>query len=631
MRILETTADPARAEPDRPRPGPPPAGTGRALARAEETALWSGFAGARDAGEFCRSWLGLQCRDVPGAVAGLLLLQEAAGRYTPAAVWPERRDVQHLAGTAQDALTRRSGVVTEVEGGRSLVAYPIEAGGALHGVVVVEVQGQSREALLAGLRRLHWGAGWLETLFRRREAEADRARIARMDTTLDLLAVAAEHAGQREAGTAVATSLATRLGCSRVSFGLARRGGIRLAAISHQAIFREQVQIVDAIENAMEEALDQDAAVAFPAAPATASRIAVAQTELARLAGAGAVLSVPLASAGRPVGVLTLERDGALAFTDDEIGQVNAVAVALGPLVAARARAERLVAGSLVDAGGKAAAALVGPRRPGLKLLAAALVAVVAWLALARDEMRVGARTALEATVQRAAIAPFDGFVASAPARAGDTVREGQVLATLDDRELRLEAARWRAEREQQALKYGEALGKQDRAQARILAAQVRQAEAQLALVEGKIERATIRAPFAGLVVSGDLSQSLGAPVETGKVLFEVAPLEGFRAVLQVEERDLTYLHEGQTGALRLAGRASEPIPARVTRITPVATAQDGRNTYRAEAVLEPAPAWVRPGMEGVVRVGVGERPLLWIWTRTLVDWVRLTLWTWLP
>jgi putative peptide zinc metalloprotease protein len=57
--------------------------------------------------------------------------------------------------------------------------------------------------------------------------------------------------------------------------------------------------------------------------------------------------------------------------------------------------------------------------------------------------------------------------------------------------------------------------------------------------VDEHLERAQLRAPFESLVVSGDLSQSIGVPVERGKVLFEVAPLEAYRVILEVDERDI--------------------------------------------------------------------------------------------
>jgi hypothetical protein len=39
----------------------------------------------------------------------------------------------------------------------------------------------------------------------------------------------------------------------------------------------------------------------------------------------------------------------------------------------------------------------------------------------------------------------------------------------------------------------------------------------------------------------------------------------------------------------------------------------------------------LRPGMEGVGKVAIGERRLIWIWTHKLIDWVRLAFWSWMP
>ena len=73
------------------------------------------------------------------------------------------------------------------------------------------------------------------------------------------------------------------------------------------------------------------------------------------------------------------------------------------------------------------------------------------------------------------------------------------------------------------------------------MTAQLEQARAQVARVEEQLGRTTVTAPFDGVVVSGDLSQNLGAPVERGTILFEVAPLSEFRLVLKVDERDVAY------------------------------------------------------------------------------------------
>jgi hypothetical protein len=58
---------------------------------------------------------------------------------------------------------------------------------------------------------------------------------------------------------------------------------------------------------------------------------------------------------------------------------------------------------------------------------------------------------------------------------------------------------------------------------------------------------------------------------------------------------------------------------------------EPGEPVFRVEAELvDEAPA-LRPGMEGIAKVTVGERRRWWIWTHALTDWLRLQLWRWLP
>jgi multidrug efflux pump subunit AcrA (membrane-fusion protein) len=163
------------------------------------------------------------------------------------------------------------------------------------------------------------------------------------------------------------------------------------------------------------------------------------------------------------------------------------------------------------------------------------------------------------------------------------------------------------------------------------MVAQIGQSQARVSLIEEKLARASVVAPFDAVVVSGDLSQQLGAPVEQGKVLFELAPLDAYRVILNVDERDIAQISRGQRGELALSGIPYEPLRFEVTQITPVSTSQDGRNFFRVEARIEGTSERLRPGMQGVGKVLVGERKLIWIWTRGLVDWLHLSVWKWMP
>ena len=195
-----------------------------------------------------------------------------------------------------------------------------------------------------------------------------------------------------------------------------------------------------------------------------------------------------------------------------------------------------------------------------------------------------------------------------------------------------LERIRIVSQREQYTKQFREAMGKRERAQVAIVSAQIAQAEAQLALVEEQLARTALAAPFDGVIVSGDLSQKLGAPVERGQVLFEVAPLEDYRVVLHVDERDIAHVAEGQSGELTVTSMPGERFAFKVRSITPVNVAKEGRNLYRVEAVIaQDARSRLRPGMEGVGKISIEERKLVWIWTHGLTDWVQLWLWSHLP
>jgi multidrug resistance efflux pump len=208
-------------------------------------------------------------------------------------------------------------------------------------------------------------------------------------------------------------------------------------------------------------------------------------------------------------------------------------------------------------------------------------------------------------------------------------VQKGQTLARLDDKDLRLEQTRLMSEREQLLRRQRQALASKDRAQVSELAAEIEQVAAASSLVDDKLSRSTLTAPFDGVVVSGDLSQLLGAPVEQGKALFEIAPLDAYRVILEVDERDIGDVAVAQEGELTLSGIPSEHMAFTVQRITPVSTTKEGRNYFRVEAHLENGSDHVRPGMEGVGKVVINQRRLIWSWTHSLTDWLRLAWWKW--
>jgi len=597
--------------------------------------LWAALGSATDDSEFCQAWLNLQCARTMGCDAALVLLESSEGTFAPAAIWPASpAGMDHLRKVAEAALTSgQAAIESDPEAaGRTGIGYPIAAQGRVHGAVVFTVTGVGSTQVQTILRELHWGVGWLLAMVWQHRAHKEGDNSATSIAAMDVLVAVQEHDTLQETSLALCNSLALTLKADRVSFGLVRKDSVKLSAMSHGAWFRRTSTLAENIEAAMEEALDQGEAIVVPASEDSV-RIALQQRRLAAAASRSGVASLALMDRGLPVGVLTLERaDGTEPFAAHDLLFAETVAGLVAPVIALKRRDERLVGGRIRHKAMDVGRVLFGPRRPLAKGLGLFAVLFLLFLLLPISRFQVRSEAALQGRVQRAAAVPFSGYIARSYARAGDIVKEGQILATLDDRDLRLEQARSQAEVQELDRRYREALANHKRAEMNLFGAQLRQKESALRLIDYKLSRTNIAAPLSGVLISGDVSQLVGTPAKEGEVLFEVAPVEDYRVVVQVDERDISYLRVGQRGRFAPTGLAGDTVPFTVTKLTSVTENKEGKNTFRIEAGLDQgAPAILRPGMEGVAKISIDRRSRLWIWTRGIRNWLRLFLWKWAP
>lgn len=620
-----------------------PGSTGVAEPQRSEVDLsWRQFGSAGSPEEFCQSWLALQCHTISQVNDAVVVLQKpGTDNFAPLAFWPEgRRDRSHLAEIAERALREGRGIVQPRDGGAPSqlpdqpdyqLAYLVRLDGQVRGVVGMDIAWREETQLQSAMRQLQWGAGWLEVLLRRYADPMEAARL-RFKLILQLVSTFLERPALEDSLAALATELASQLGCDRVTVGLMRGREVRIEAVSHTVQFDRQANLMVAVTAAMMEAIDQRETIVYP--PDREGRLVVtfAHAELAQMAGSSGVVTLPLVHSGRQIGALTLERAPGHRFDAPTVELLEGLGAMVGPLIDLRLAQQRSLPTHVADSAREVRNRLLGPRHGGSKFAALALGLLLLVLVFGTGSYRVSADARIEGEVQRALTAPFQGYVREAVHRAGDTVKKGEKLARLDDRDLKLERVRLQALREQYGKQYREAMAKRERALVSIVSTQIQQVEAQLALMDEQLSRADLVAPYDGVVVSGDLSQSLGAPVERGQILFEVATLNAYRVAIQVDERNIADLRTGQRGELVLSALTGDRHGFTVTKITPVTTAKEGRNFFRVEAELMPgAGTQLRPGMEGVAKIEVDERRLISIWTRELIAWIRIKIWSWTP
>ena len=594
---------------------------------------------ADDPAVFAAAWLDAIASLTGGMQQGLVVLAAMrGGRNEPVASWPPKVVPEGALLAAIDGAVRGGRMVVQnveprkdtAETGPSLaIGYPVGVSGRVRGAAGLLVASGAEDPRTV-IDRIAWGCGWIEALLRRRSVSLGD----RIGTVVELLATGLHHDRFQEAATAVATELAGVFGCERVSIGFLNGLHVKLAALSNSAAFGKRANLVRAIELAMEESIDQQAIIVIPAPAGQEHQehVVRAHEALTREHGQNAICTVPLAEDNRVLGAITLERPAGNPFDPASVQLCEHVGVLLGPVLALKRSEDRWIGRKALDSLGAFFDRLLGPRHVALKLGAIAVAAAAAFLWFAKGDYRVTADGSLEGKIQRALAAPVAGYLSETQSRAGDVVKAGEVMATLDDRDLRLERLKWATQRAKQQREYSEALAKNEVAKAQVLRTQIEQADAQLTLLDEQISRLRITAPFDGVVVSGDLSQQLGAPVERGNVLFEVAPLNEYRVVLKVDERDVVDVKVGLSGELILSSMPNRGFAFRVEKITPVSTAQEGRNFFRVEAspVGEDTEA-LRPGMQGVAKITIDERRLAWIWSHKVVHWLQMFVWSWWP
>jgi len=558
--------------------------------------------------------LGTDGQPLTAALAGLPSLADAA----------QLKPIALPAGPPGQA----RGPVIARHDGVARIDFPVpqtESAGLLVCLALADVPSLDTQRLM---RQLHWGVAWLLRAGDQQAGLLLQARLERARFVIDTNALLLDQSAPHPAALALANMLALRLDATLVQIGQVRRLQTKLFARSNTASFDTRTRLTSLAEAAMNEAVDERALLLWPPGE-EGSLPAAALADYAHAQKAGALALLPLLHQGQVTGVLMLERE--LAFSPMECEALEVAALGMAPIfalhdLAAQGLGERL-RGRLLDT----ARAATDTSHPALKLGALALALLLAAAALVPVPQRVMAHALIEGEVQRAAVAPFAGYVRQASARAGDAVSAGQLLATLDDKDLRLDRLRLESELEVSLRKEREAIAAGNRVDTRLAAAQSGSTRAQLDLVLEKLERVRITAPYAGIIIKGDLSQQIGAPVEQGKVLFEVAPLDNWRVVLEVDERDTALVQLGQTGRIVLTTLPGQPFDFTVRRITAVATAKDGRNYFRVEAKLTQPDPRLRPGLEGVAKVDTGEDPALMVWTRHFRQWLRVMVWEYLP
>ncbi len=438
------------------------------------------------------------------------------------------------------------------------------------------------------------------------------AELDRMAALADLVARIESADSQRAACQTIVDQLQDFLSVDQAFVGLCREDSpaCQLKAISNVGAFHPREERPQAAQAVLQEVIARGEPACWPAPNVSSRGGLLAHRQFAEANGAAALVSGPLRDAsGKLRGAWMMVGPGETVLDERVSGFLRAAEPPVASALRLIARAER----GRISKALRKTRRMLSEKRGQCCLAIAALVALMLFIPL---RYRPKCDCAVEPVTRRYVAAPFAGPLEKALVAAGDEVKVGQLLARMDGREVRWELAGTRADLHRADKERAGYLATHDSGRAEVARFEVEQLRMRTELLEHRDQNLEIRSPIAGIVVSGDLEDAEGMPLEVGQTLFEIAPLAEMAVEVAVAEDDFAHVRAGMDVTVRLDAYPTHRFEATIKRIHPRANPHGTQNVFLAEVRLPNPDGTLRPGMRGSARIQGERHALGWILLR---------------
>jgi hypothetical protein len=522
---------------------------------------------------------------------------------------------------------------------------PPQQGMSVAAVVTLLIEQRSKEAIRSTMAMAEVLAGYVHGHIARQQLRRTQAAGFALDLATRLIASINTSANFKGACIQLTNDLAKQFSLDRVALGWVRADTVRVEAISDTEHFDRRMAMVQKLQSAMDECLDQEQPVVFPQPPGDgpggdvllSQAIVHAHRELAAGDAKLHVCSFPLRIDERVLGIVTIETTSPQGFDLAAIEMVQAALDLVAPVLRIRRSDDRALPLRAWDSTVRAGGWVVGPKHTVWKIAAVLLFALLVFVCVFEKTYRVGAQAVLQPRTKRIISAPFEGVVKEIAKGLdpGLVVKKDDILIQLDTTELAYSRAETEGKiahaRAQREAALNERPAKTDEAAS--AAAQIKQYEAQIQFIDDRIKRSSIRSPIDGKVVIGEMKNKIGASVKLGDPMLEIADMSDIIVVAQVEDSDIWLVNEAfrkgtRTASILAKSMATTPFKLEVETIIPAAQAKEGKNFFEVRAKLfNPQNREIHPGSEGIVNIDTEQHSLIWIASRRVIDAVRLWIW----
>jgi len=149
--------------------------------------------------------------------------------------------------------------------------------------------------------------------------------------------------------------------------------------------------------------------------------------------------------------------------------------------------------------------------------------------------------------------------------------------------------------------------------------------------ISAKVDRTVLRMPFDGNILSLHLKDRVNSYLPQGTPFAEVENTGHVTAQIEIIESDVQYIKVGQAVRARPTSYFYDEFEGKVTTIDRNVTAKSFGNVVKVIATFDNKDALLRTGMAGQAKVASVSMPVWKAFTHSIIRFVRLQLWSWVP
>lgn len=210
----------------------------------------------------------------------------------------------------------------------------------------------------------------------------------------------------------------------------------------------------------------------------------------------------------------------------------------------------------------------------------------------------------LDAEQEALIVSKVRGIIQEIYVEEGDQVKEGQVIAQIEDEQYRIEAARAKATLDRLKSEFNR---NKELYEKNLIAAEAYQNsqyeyESQKAAYDLAIlnlQNTAIKSPISGMISERFVKK--GNMIGTDQQVYRVSDFSPLQAILHIPEHEMSKIRKNQQAILRVDAIPDKSYKGHVERISPVVDASTG--TFKVTIYIDETNEILRPGMFGRVKI----------------------------